>query len=428
LFRFLHAADLHLDSPFLGLERYEAAPIDAIRQASRQALKNLVDLAIVQRVAFVLIAGDVYDGDWQDVNTGLYFVNEMGRLREKGIRVYLISGNHDAANRMTQRLPYPDNVVSFPTDRPGTERLEDLRVAIHGQGYAEQKETRNLAVAYPGAMAGFLNIGLLHTGLDGRVGHDCYAPCQPQELLGRGYDYWALGHVHQRESIPSSQGLRTRVEFPGNVQGRHIEESGAKGCLLVHVESGRQLKLEFCPLDVFRWARVMVDCQTAQCRADALQGVADQFDELLGKAQGRRLGVRVELTGRCPVHDELLTQERQLRHDILASAVGRSEGKIWVEKVLVRTESPAEKPTDEPVDEDALSELTDVICQLRANSEQLQALISADEIKRLAQSLPAELTDGDEAIRLTDPAWANALLPRVQAVLQHAATRKEAVP
>jgi DNA repair exonuclease SbcCD nuclease subunit len=113
MFRFLHAADLHLDSPLRELERYEGAPVEAIRQASRRALEKLVELAIEERVRFVLISGDVYDGNLQDVKTGLFFVQQLARLREHGISVYLISGNHDAANRMTRRLPYPDNVYSF---------------------------------------------------------------------------------------------------------------------------------------------------------------------------------------------------------------------------------------------------------------------------------------------------------------------------
>ena len=107
--RFLHAADIHLDSPLLNLERYEGAPIHEIRNATRRALENLVDLAIQQQVALVLIAGDLYDGDWPDHNTGLFFVGQMRRLREAGIALYMIAGNHDAANKMTRSLRLPDN-------------------------------------------------------------------------------------------------------------------------------------------------------------------------------------------------------------------------------------------------------------------------------------------------------------------------------
>jgi DNA repair exonuclease SbcCD nuclease subunit len=419
LFRFLHAADLHLDSPLWGLERYEGAPVDTIRQASRKALTNLVNLAIAEQVRFVLIAGDVYDGDWLDVNTGLYFIREMARLRDHGVEVFVISGNHDAANKMTQRLPYPDNVRTLPTDQPGTIRLEEMRVAIHGQGYAEQRQTGNLAVAYPEAVPGYLNIGLLHTALNGRPGHDHYAPCQVDELLARHYDYWALGHVHQRESV-----VKNRVEFPGNVQGRHVEERGAKGCLVVHVDDNRNIATQFHPLDVFRWERAEIECGDVSGREDIAQRAGSAFDDLLAASGGRPLGVRVELTGSCPLHDQLLAEERQLRADVLATALSRGADKIWVEKVQVRTSRPSVNGNELALDEDAVSEMAAVIAELREQPGDLQALLDAGDIKHLAGRLPPAMAD----MRLADAGWACGLLDRVQALLTRAGANKDAAP
>ena len=133
MFKFLHAADIHLDSPLLGLERYEGAPVEEIRGATRRALDNLVQLAMDEAVDFVLIAGDLYDGDWRDAGTGLYFVKQMARLREAKIPVYLIAGNHDAQNKMTRELRFPENVTVFSSRRAGTVVIDDLSVAIHGQ-------------------------------------------------------------------------------------------------------------------------------------------------------------------------------------------------------------------------------------------------------------------------------------------------------
>jgi DNA repair protein SbcD/Mre11 len=267
MIRFIHAADIHLDSPLRGLGRYEGAPVAEIRGAARRALDNLVQLAVDEAVHFVVIAGDVFDGDWPDVSTGLFFVKQMGRLRDRGVNVYVISGNHDAANKMTRRLPYPENVHLFRADSPETERLENIHVAIHGQSYAEQSEIRNLATNYPEPLDGCFNIGLLHTSLDGREGHERYAPCQLEELVARGYDYWALGHVHQRESVNGDR--RPLVEFPGNIQGRHARETGAKGCLLVQVANDNSTTVTFRALDVLRWEQVIVDCS----RLDELEAV-----------------------------------------------------------------------------------------------------------------------------------------------------------
>ena len=192
MFKFLHAADIHLDSPLRGLQRYEGAPVEEIRQASRRALENLVQLAIDQSVAFVLIAGDLYDGDWKDHRTGLYFVSQMVRLRAAGIPVIAIAGNHDAANKMTRTLPLPENVHVLDHRRPETFLLEQPGVAIHGQSFATPTVLEDLSAAYPPAVGGMLNIGLLHTCATGREGHQPYAPCTIPGLISKHYDYWAL--------------------------------------------------------------------------------------------------------------------------------------------------------------------------------------------------------------------------------------------
>jgi exonuclease SbcD len=134
--KFLHAADLHLDSPMHGLAAYDGAPVDELRGATRRALVNLVDLALEEQVAFVLIAGDVYDGSWRDFNTGLFYVAQMRRLREAGIPVVAIAGNHDAESRMTKGLPLPDGYIALTSTRPQTVELTELGVVIHGQSFA----------------------------------------------------------------------------------------------------------------------------------------------------------------------------------------------------------------------------------------------------------------------------------------------------
>jgi exonuclease SbcD len=255
--RFIHAADVHLDSPMRGLDQYEGAPVAMLRGATRKALEKLVQLAIAERVDFVVLAGDLYDGDWPDYNTGLFFVNRMRELEKVGIPVFLIRGNHDAESRITSQLTLPPNVDPFRTDQPETKKLDKLRVALHGQGFAKQAEARNLAANYPPPVANYFNIGLLHTSLDGREGHASYAPCQVSDLVARDYDYWALGHVHQRESVNGP--TRPRIEFPGNIQGRHAREIGAKGCLLVSVDNQHNVTTEFRPLDVLRWQVVHVN-------------------------------------------------------------------------------------------------------------------------------------------------------------------------
>ena len=420
MLNFLHAADLHLDSPLRGLNRYEGAPVDAIRGASRRALENLVDLAIRESVRFVLIAGDVYDGDWEDVNTGLFFVRQMARLKEKRIAVYLISGNHDAASEIARDLPYPDNVHVFASEEASTIVIDDLRVAIHGQSYAKREEKRNLAAKYPQALAGHFNIGMLHSGLEGREGHERYAPCTLEELLNRGYDYWALGHVHQRESV--NEDRWPRVEFPGNIQGRHVRELDAKGCLIVRVGDDRVARPEFHPLDVFRWTKLKVDCTPLEDRDAILQRVAEEFDSAVQQSENRPLAVRVELSGVTALHDDLLADSAGLTSAVHGRAFEHGE-RLWLEKIGIYTSRPLLDQPDDTLGEDALSEMEAVITDWRADRTKLASVLAEGDVAALASKLPAELQRGENALPLAsgDAAW----LDRVQAILFHAATQKE---
>ena len=222
-FRFLHAADIHLDSPLKGLSGHDGGTAERIRTATREAFDQLIGLAIDERVAFLIIAGDLYDGDWRDYRTGLFFTAQMGRLNEAAIPVYLLYGNHDAESQITRRLMLPENVDVFGTRKPETFRLDELGVALHGQSFREREVTENLALAYPEPIPGAFNIGVLHTGLGGMGGHENYAPCTLADLVNKGYHYWALGHVHQGQIL----GERPHIVFPGNLQGRHIREAGA---------------------------------------------------------------------------------------------------------------------------------------------------------------------------------------------------------
>ena len=205
--KFLHAADLHLDSPLRGLARYEGAPLEQIRGATRQAFDQLIDLAISERVDFVLLAGDLYDGDWKDYNTGLYFINCMVKLKQAGIEVFMISGNHDASSQLSKSLRLPDNTHLFSPRKAETICMDALEVAIHGQSFIKGKITKDLSANYPQAKAGYFNISLLHTSLNGRQGHDTYAPCTLEGLKQKQYHYWALGMCISARYLAKSRGL-----------------------------------------------------------------------------------------------------------------------------------------------------------------------------------------------------------------------------
>lgn len=258
-FRFFHTADIHLDSPLRGLAGQEGNAVARVRTATREALDMLVGLAIEEKVDFLIIAGDLYDGDWRDYKTGLFFATQMGRLNREGIPVYLLHGNHDAESQITRRLDLPGNVHVFGTRKPETFALDELKVALHGHSFRQRDITDNLVPNYPAPVSGTFNIGVLHTGLGGIGGHENYAPCAIEDLTNKGYDYWALGHVHQAGVLRE----KPHVVFPGNLQGRHARETGAKGASLVTVEDGDIVELTTVPCDVVRWAVLPVSLAEA---------------------------------------------------------------------------------------------------------------------------------------------------------------------
>ena len=170
-FRFVHTGDIHLDSPLKGLAGQDGAAAERIRTATRTAFANLVEYTIEEEVDFFIIAGDLYDGDWRDYQTGLFFVGQMGRLAKAAIPVFLLFGNHDAESQITKRLTLPENVHVFSSKKPQTFELGQHRVALHGQSFRQRDVTDNLSIAYPSPVDGSFNIGVLHTGLGGMAGH-----------------------------------------------------------------------------------------------------------------------------------------------------------------------------------------------------------------------------------------------------------------
>lgn len=342
-FRFIHAADLHLGSPFQGLAMKDAAIAELFIEASRKAFSALVDQAVERKVDFFIVAGDVYDGDWKDNKIGLFFNREVARLERAGIPVFLLKGNHDAESVITKTITLPKNVSEFPVNKPGTFKLEHLKVALHGQGFAERSATENLALAYPKPEPGWFNIGVLHTSLTGREPHAPYAPCSVEDLRSRGYDYWALGHVHDFEIVAEDP----LVVFPGNLQGRSIREQGAKGAVLVTVEDGR-LTHERIITDSARFGELAVTVEPDDDIPAILRRLENVLEAVAEKMEGRPLALRIRLIGRSRFRSELTARADDFRDEVQA-ACHRCHEDIWLEKLDVRLE-PETAGATAPVD------------------------------------------------------------------------------
>jgi DNA repair exonuclease SbcCD nuclease subunit len=384
-FRFLHTADIHLDSPLKGLAGQEGNAAERVRAATREAFDQLVGLAIEESVDFLVIAGDLYDGDWRDYKTGLFFVGQIGRLNKAGILVYLLHGNHDAESQITRRLDLPDNVHVFGTRKPETFELGELHVALHGQSFRQRDVTNNLVPDYPMPVSGAFNIGVLHTGLGGMGGHANYAPCALDDLINKGYEYWALGHVHQASVLHE----KPHVVFPGNLQGRHVRETGAKGACMVTVEDNEIVDLVAVPCDVVRWAVLHVPLADA----DSMGAVNDRIRNSLesavsNEADGKLLACRIVLEGSTDVHAQLVASEDQVLAEARAIALGLGDEVAWVEKVVIDTEATVD-PETLAQREDAIGALRQML-QSATSDEDLLAEIEGD-IGELARRLPHDV-------------------------------------
>ena len=413
MFRFIHAADPHLDSPLRGLEAHEGAPVALLRGATRKAFENLVNLAIDEAVNFVVIAGDLYDGDWKDYSTGLFFRGQMVRLEAKRIPVYLIAGNHDAASVVSKKLTLPENVHVFSTRTAETMEVPGLAAVIHGRGFPHRAVPENLAVDYPAAVPGKFNLGLLHTSLTGRPDHDTYAPCSEQDLRNKGYGYWALGHIHQPEVISEDPW----IVFAGNCQGRHARETGPRGCRLVTVKDSLEVaSAEWRDLDVVRWQAVEVPLAGVENEAGAIKGIREALAGAVAAAEGRLLATRIHLTGATALHGSLHRDAQHWRAQVQALAQDFGEESVWVERLRVGT-----RPVYDLAELAARDALTKTVLEtLETATHHLPAL--PDDITEMLDVLPPELRA--EVAAEWDPDQRPALMEEVRAIILEALQTK----
>lgn len=384
--KILHAADLHIDSPLGGLTAYEGAPADEIRGATRRATENLVQAAMDHEVSLVLLAGDIFDGDWPDYSTGLFWNEQLARLDAAGIPVVSVAGNHDAQSQISRSLKLPPNVTQLSTAKPERVVFDDLELEVIGQGYATRDVKADLTADYPDGDSKLLSVGLLHTSLNGRSGHANYAPTTVNALRSKGYQYWALGHVHTREEVHADPW----IVFPGNLQGRHARETGAKGASLLTVESREVVKVEHLPLDDVRWALCEVPAGELDGVDDVRAALSDRFSSIAIDAGQRLSAVRVQIVGASPAHEQLWSDPHGFEAEVRSMA--NQSGRLWVEKVKLKTTRALDLATAR--EDDAVGRLARKIESLRSDPEALAAYTERLEDLRKKIGADARTPDG----------------------------------
>lgn len=402
MFRFLHAADLHLDSPLLGLAAKSADYAARVDRASRDAFRNLVALAIDEGCRFIVLAGDVFDGDLRNFETGLFFIDQMRRLEEAGVQVFLILGNHDAENRFAPKLSMSANVHVFESKHAHAISMEELRVTVHGRSFPQRDVTDNIARDYPIAIAGHFNIGVLHTALQGSESyHAPYAPCTIEELANFGYDYWALGHVHARAVLNTNP----HIVYPGNLQGRSSRETGPKGATIVTVNDGQVIQMEHHDLDVVRWINLAVDVAGIRTRTGLLDCIRVAIEGACAVADDRALAVRLRLIGETTQHHLLLIDPQSLRDDV-AALFATLPSDIWLEKLVIATATPVQPDSLDPTVSGRLAAEIGALDTDEALNELVEARVAEIRAKMPAGAHAAAFF---ETLRSEAPARARAL-------------------
>ena len=308
-FCFIHAADLHLDTPFEGISQTAPWVADALRDASLEAFDALVELALIRNAAFVVLAGDIYDGAERGVRAQLRFKRGLERLNDAGIWSFVVHGNHDPVTTgwSAIRSEWPPLVKIFDhgtVDEVEVEKDGELIATVRGISFAKREETDNLALLFPKRSGPELQVGVLHCNLGGNPEHDPYAPCSVDDLMNPGYDYWALGHIHQRTVVRDGDPW---IVYAGNLQGRHpkASERGAKGALVVEVDGRTVQPPEFVPLDLVRFLQIEIDIVDIADLSSLEERFVDEASRIQGTLDGRSALVRVLLTGRGSIHADL---------------------------------------------------------------------------------------------------------------------------
>ncbi|MEQ9397592.1 MAG: DNA repair exonuclease [Longimicrobiales bacterium] len=381
--RFVHVADVHLDTSFAG--RSEAVR-QRLREASRDAFRRAVDLAVREDAHALLVAGDLFDGDRLSFQTERFLLEQAGRLQAHGVTLVYATGNHDpgGTDAGPRRLPWPANVRLAADGTPARIAVQDRTGTPVGYvsaiGHATAREREDLSRRLPSpprTPGGLPEVALLHTQVhssQGAEAHHAYAPSDLSWLVRAGYDYWALGHVHIHQILSQDP----PVVYAGCLQGRTHTDQGARGAALVDLSNRSAPLITFRELAPVRWETVRVGDLSEADSLDLLErrvsaAWRNAREEDPGAA-GTEWMVRVVLDGPSPLWRELRAEEdRNVLAAELTAALGALDVVVHADRVHPVV----------PVDVhrgrvDALGACLSLLDELAAGRARLGALDAAD--------------------------------------------------
>lgn len=336
--KFIHCADLHIDSPFKGVATIEPDIAKLFYESTFQSFNNIINIAIKENVDFVLIAGDIYDIEDKNLRAQLRFRDGLTRLAKEGIQSFVVYGNHDPLSSWSATLDWPEEVHRFPGNVECIPLIKNGGVIakIYGISFATGDISKeNLALRFPNAEGNVPCIGLLHANVGSNTVHAPYSPCTIEDLNSKGMDYWALGHVHTHQVLKKAS---PAIVYPGCSQSQNPRETGQKGCCLVTLAPGRDPDIKFIATDIVRYTQDSIDISDCAIIDDAISSITVKCQDISLKVDGCHSVIRLSLTGRTGLHTEL--QKGNGVEDIVERIRENFTGEkpvIWLEKLILNT-------------------------------------------------------------------------------------------
>ncbi|KHE91123.1 MAG: putative metallophosphoesterase YhaO [Candidatus Scalindua brodae] len=309
--KFIHCADLHLDSPFQGLTTKEPSLADRFKHATNDAFVKIIDLCLSEKVDFLTIAGDTFDGADRSLHAQILLRDQLERLYKAGIPVIIAAGNHDPLCDWLTEIKYPENVHLLGSDKVDKVTIEKngkVITTIFGISYSVREVTENLSLKFLAEAKDTVSIGMLHANVGSKKEHAVYSPCTINDLKAANMDIWLLGHIHTPEVLCDNP----LILYPGNIQGRHINEDGPRGCYIIKIDSSRKISYEFKSVQNILWKQEEINVKNILTSIELTDLLSDKCEEGLSKLINDEKGIviRWKLTGSSPLYHELTMTDK----------------------------------------------------------------------------------------------------------------------
>jgi len=332
--KFVHAADLHLDAPFVGLREADEEVSARLREATFRAYDRVIDLCLKEKVDFAVFAGDVFNSQNKTVRSQSAFAKGLGRLADAGIPAFIAHGNHDPVGEWSESFRWPTlarrfgagEVEGFPVVRDG-----QVACQVYGISFPRQKVLENLALRFRRADGAPFAVGVLHANVGGQMEYDSYAPCSVADLDVVGLDYWALGHIHRRLDLKAA---RPAIVYAGNTQGLTPNEAGPRGCCLVTLAEDEEPLVEFRPTAPAVWRQEALSIAGVSGEQELVDAAEATIAGAVAEAECDLILLRLRLEGAGPLHGRMGRRDLE---ETLRDLGREASPMVWVESLLDET-------------------------------------------------------------------------------------------